>query len=80
MYAQSVKDYILIRTKAGNHLTHMTMKTLAELLPSPAFLRVHRSYVVNRTTISQVDKNSVQVGSETVPVGETYRSNLKKII
>jgi DNA-binding LytR/AlgR family response regulator len=80
MYAQSVKDYILIRTKTGNHLTHMTMKTLVELLPSPAFLRVHRSYLVNRATISQVNKNSVQVGSETVPIGETYRSNLKKII
>jgi DNA-binding LytR/AlgR family response regulator len=80
MYAQSVKDYILIRTKTGNHLTHMTMKTLAELLPSPPFLRVHRSYLVNRATVSQVDKNSVRVGSETVPVGETYRSNLKQII
>ncbi|SDF46300.1 two component transcriptional regulator, LytTR family [Mucilaginibacter pineti] len=80
LYAQSVKDYILICTRSGNHLTHMTMKYLAELLPSPAFLRVHRSYLVNRAAISQADKNNVYVGNEIIPVGENYRSNLEKIM
>jgi len=80
LYAQSVKDYILICTRSGNHLTHMTMKYLAELLPSPAFLRMHRSYLVNRAAINQADKNNVFVGSEIIPVGESYRGNLEKII
>ena len=79
LYAQSVKDYILICTRTGNHLTHMTMKYLAGLLPSPAFLRVHRSYLVNRAAISQADKNNVHVGKEIIPVGENYRGNLEKI-
>ena len=79
LYAQSVKDYILICTKNGNHLTHMTMKYLAEILPSPPFLRLHRSFLVNRTAISQADKNKVYVGNEIIPVGESYRSNLDKI-
>jgi DNA-binding LytR/AlgR family response regulator len=79
LYAQSVKDYILIYTKTGNHLTHMTMKYLNELLPSPAFLRVHRSYLVNQALINIVDKNSIQVGNDRIPVGENYRNNLDKI-
>jgi len=80
LYAQSVKDYILICTRSGNHLTHMTMKYLAEILPSPAFLRVHRSYLVNRSAIYQVDKNKIHVGNEIIPVGEYYSGNLEKII
>jgi len=79
LYAQSVKDYILICTKTGNHLVHMTMKYLSDLLPSPAFLRVHRSYLVNRSLINLVDKNSILVGNERIPVGENYRDNLEKI-
>ena len=80
LYAQSVKDYILICTRNGNHLTHMTMKYLTEILPSPAFLRVHRSYLVNRSAIYQADKNKIHVGNEIIPVGEYYRDNLEKII
>ncbi|EHQ25505.1 LytR/AlgR family response regulator transcription factor [Mucilaginibacter paludis] len=79
LYAQSVKDYILICTKSGNHLTHMTMKYLAELLPSPPFLRVHRSYLVKREAIDQVERNSIRVNAEIIPVGENYRGNLEKI-
>jgi len=79
LYAQSVKDYILLCTKTGNHLTHMTMKYLEELLPSPTFLRVHRSYLVNRELISLIDKNSIQIGDERIPIGENYRKNVEKI-
>lgn len=78
LYAQSVKDYILIYTRSGNYLTHMTMKYLAELLPSHAFLRVHRSYLVNREAISQAGKNTVHLGNEIIPVGELYRDNLER--
>lgn len=80
LYAQSVKDYILLSTANGNHLTHMTMKYLNELLPFPGFLRVHRSYLVNPTHISRFDKNSIQVGAEIIPVGENYKGNLEKIV
>ncbi len=79
LYAQSVKDYIHLYTKTGNHLTHMTMKYLEELLPANVFLRVHRSYLVNRELISLIDKNSLQIGEERIPVGENYRKAVEKI-
>lgn len=79
LYAQSVKDYILLCTTNGNHLTHMTMKYLNELLPSPPFLRVHRSYLVNQAYVNLIDKSNIMVGDKTIPVGENYRFNIEKI-
>lgn len=79
LYAQSVKDYILLCTAHGNHLTHMTMKYLSSLLPSPPFLRVHRSYLVNKNRVDSLDKNNIKIGHETIPVGENYRLNLEQI-
>ncbi|RKR82908.1 LytTR family two component transcriptional regulator [Mucilaginibacter gracilis] len=79
LYAQSVKDYILLCTKTGNYLTHMTMKYLEELLPANAFLRVHRSYLVNRELINLIDKSSLLIGEERIPVGENYRKTVEKI-
>jgi len=75
LYAQSVKDYILLCTANGNYLTHMTMKYLNKLLPSPQFLRVHRSYLVNKRSVNVIKKNSIRVGNEVIPVSEGYRHN-----
>jgi two-component system LytT family response regulator len=73
--ARSIKDYILLQTKNGNYLVHMTMKYISELLPSTSFARVHRSYLVNRTYIDVIDKNSIRIGGESIPIGESYRSS-----
>jgi DNA-binding LytR/AlgR family response regulator len=74
-YARSVKDYILIHTTSGNHLTHMTMKYLADLLPAEIFVRVHRSFLVNKNAVESIEKDNIKIGNEMIPVGENYRSN-----
>lgn len=79
LYAQSVKDYIMIKTTGGNYLTHMTMKYLEELLPAGDFIRVHRSYLVNKSHVGQVNKFQLKIRDETVPVGENYRAVLAQI-
>ena len=76
LYARSVKDYILICTRHGDHLTHMTMKHLSDLLPAPTFIRVHRSYLINKMAIDLLGKNSLKIGGETIPIGENYRANI----
>lgn len=76
LLAQSVKDYIHLKTKQGNHLTHMTMKSLEALLPVDTFMRVHRSYLVNRQAITLLGRQHLEVGDERVPIGENYRVGL----
>jgi DNA-binding LytR/AlgR family response regulator len=79
LYAQSIKDYILLHSTQGRYLTHMTMKNLIELLPESEFLRVHRSYLVNKNKISSISKDQLQIGEHTVPTGKLYRINLASI-
>lgn len=76
LMAQSVKDYIHLKTKQGNYLTHMTMKNLEALLPADAFVRVHRSYLVNRQAITLLGRQHLEVGDERVPIGDNYRGNV----
>jgi DNA-binding LytR/AlgR family response regulator len=76
LIAQSVKDYIHLKTRQGNYLTHMTMKYLEELLPAGTFIRVHRSYLINRSAITLLGRQQLEIGGEKVPVGENYRQNL----
>jgi two-component system LytT family response regulator len=77
LYAQSLKDYMKIVTPTGNHITHLTMKSLLELLPDAHFKRIHRSYVVNINHLDVLGKDHVLIGKTTLPVGEHYKMNLK---
>jgi two-component system LytT family response regulator len=79
LYAQSVKDYILLQTKTDRFLTHMTMKNLEEILSGELFIRIHRSYLVNKDRIEAVGKSKINIGEEWLPVGGFYRPNLARI-
>jgi two-component system LytT family response regulator len=78
-YVQSVKDYILLNTTQGNYLTHMTMKFLTELLPTDNFVRVHRSYLINKNCITTINRAQLSIGNEVIPIGENYREFLDSV-
>lgn len=80
LYAQSVKDYIMIKTTKGSLLTHLTMKSLAELLPGNTFLRVHRSYLVNINKVDRVDRTGITLAGLEIPIGENYRDSVWKFL
>ncbi len=73
LYAQSIKDYILLHTSNGNHIVHMTMKYLGELLPNKEFVRVHRSYLVNRNAVQVIGKAYLRINEIEIPIGERYK-------
>jgi DNA-binding LytR/AlgR family response regulator len=76
LYARSIRDYIIVGTLSGNHIVHMTMKALEELLPHPVFVRVHRSFIIGTAHIKTLSKNIIEVGTMKVPVGEKYKKDL----
>ena len=74
-WVEAQKDYVLFHTDERDHLVHVTMKALAERLPS-AYVRVHRSYFVRLDRIGDVEDSSLVVGRKVIPVGATYRKPL----
>lgn len=74
LYAQSVKDYMLVKTPHRTYIIHMTMKALCEWLPASQFRRVHRSFLVNMAHITVLGRQDIQLtGGIIIPVGERYR-------
>jgi DNA-binding LytR/AlgR family response regulator len=76
-YAESMKDYLRIKTKGGTLVTHTTMKNFLELLPS-SFLRLHRSYVVNMSAAAVLARDHVVIAGTNIPVGENFKAAFDK--
>ena len=84
-YIEGLRDYVRIHRVADVPIvTQISMKTAAELLPPPNFVRIHRSYIVARQLIKSYNKSCVTLAvgpQETIlPIGDTYRAEFQNII
>lgn len=81
-HIEAMKDYVKIFLTTQNKpvLTKSTMKSIAEKLPPEQFMRVHKSYLVNLSKIEAIRGNQLTIGDHNIPISETQRSDLLKII
>ncbi len=75
LYIEGLKDYIKIITAEKNTLTLQSLKAIEEELTNHGFIRIHRSYVVPMDKIDAIRKNSIKIGKEELPVGESYKEH-----
>ncbi|UOR05120.1 LytTR family DNA-binding domain-containing protein [Hymenobacter aerilatus] len=80
LYVEALKNYVSIVTPGQRVVTYQTLKDLSEQLPQPPFLRVHKSYLVSLDKIRMVDGNTIYIADHTIPVGETYRDTLFRLV
>ena len=75
IYLKAEANYVEFVSEAGAVLSLMSMKRIEELLPGE-FIRVHRSYIVNRRHIARIEGGEVFLGKHRLPVSESYRDGL----
>jgi two-component system LytT family response regulator len=80
LYAEALGNYLALFVGSQRLVTYQTLKELAEQLPQPPFLRVHKSFLVSVDKITMVDGNTVYIGDKAIPVGETYRDALFRLV
>jgi DNA-binding LytR/AlgR family response regulator len=73
-------DYVVIRTTAGKLYTLGPLTSWLDRLPTPPFLRVHRSHVVNVDHVTGVDGRTVRAGDETLPVSATHAGEVRAVL
>lgn len=76
---EAMKDYLKIYWGSGVTVLHQTMTKIEEKLPGASYLRVHRSFIVNRKIIAEINGSEIITTSgKTIPIGSTYRENILK--
>ena len=80
MYIEGLKDYVKIHTPGRNITTLQRLKTLEDMLPTDKFIRIHHSYIVAVEWIDVVHRDQVEIGSDSLPVSDTYRKGFRDFI
>lgn len=79
LYLESLRNYTKIVTVDITYLVLETLSSLHGKLAEAAFLRVHRSFVINRDKIDAVTGSKLIIGKEEIPVGKLYKNILQEI-
>lgn len=80
IFIEALENYVTLNTNDDRFTIHFTMKAIESQLPSGVFIRVHRSYIINKSMIQTISENSLDlvVGDtmKSIPVGKSFRDTL----
>jgi DNA-binding LytR/AlgR family response regulator len=79
-YAEASGNYVKIVLDENTFSTSMTFTEFEELLPKDRFVRTHRSFIINKSKIKQIEGNRIIVGENEVPIGANYRESFLRSI
>lgn len=80
LWIEALENYVIFNTFNDRFTIHFTMKAIEQRLPAKKFTRVHRSFIVNTSSISLIEDNAIiiktQDGPKSIPIGKSYRDKL----
>jgi DNA-binding LytR/AlgR family response regulator len=80
IFIEALENYVTLTTRDDRFTIHFTMKAIESQVPSGIFIRVHRSYIINKSMIQAIKENSLDltVGDaiKSIPVGKSFRDDL----
>ena len=81
-YIEGLKDYVKIYTEQSPHpiLSLMNMKAIEQMLPASRFIRVHRSFIVQKSKIREIERNRIVFGNVYIPIGDSYKQAFQDFI
>lgn len=82
LYIEGLKDYIKIHLEDEPRplLSLISMRTIEEKLPSKRFIRVHRSFIVQKQKIKLIDKGRIVFGKDYIPISDSYKQELQNYV
>ena len=72
-YIQAYGNYLKVFTKEKMYMISDTMKKYETILPNAVFIRIHKSYLINKNKIEKMLRNKIIINSKELPVGNSYK-------
>ena len=61
-------------------MTHQKISAFEQSLPTDFFMRVHKSYLIAVDKINSITATSMTIDKTEIPIGQTYKSQVVKLI
>ena len=76
LYIESLSDYIKVHTVQDRFVSREKISSIESRLPE-MFLRIHRSFIVNKDRIHHFSYNELSIENVRLNIGRTYRKKVR---
>jgi DNA-binding LytR/AlgR family response regulator len=76
LYIESMGDYVRFVTSDRKYVVHNTIKNLEEKMNRKAFMKIHRSYIVNIQKVDNIRENFLFVRGAELPVSKAHKADV----
>lgn len=76
-YIEGMNNYIIIHHKGKSHIVYTSIGNMLKEL-GEQFLRIHKSFVVNRNHILSYSKEQVDLEGKELPIGKAYKGVIEQ--
>lgn len=80
LYAEANGNYTKIITAGNMLIPAMTFSAIEKVLPADRFIRIHRSFIINKSKISHIEGNRAYINNAEIPIGNNYKDTFLKIL
>jgi len=81
LFIESLKNYVTYNTNSEKIEVKNSLSEIENNLPKNLFIRIHRSYIVNISSIKSLKYDGITLTNEKkLPVGRSYREVLKSLM
>jgi two-component system, LytTR family, response regulator len=80
LYIEGLREYVTFFTAQGKIITLESLKNLEAMLPSGTFIRVHKSFIVNKEKVKVLYGNQLEIEGRQIPIGKLYKDDVIKMI
>lgn len=77
-YLESLGNYVKVWGRDQFLLTQRTLGSFEEQLPADAFIRIHKSFILNKKFVHYIEGNMIRLlNGKVLPLGKTFKHVIK---
>jgi DNA-binding LytR/AlgR family response regulator len=76
LYAEAMMNYVMLYTVSKKIMVYLTIKGLEEQLPAEIFVKVHKSFIVNKIKVKSIEGNIINIGNEKITISQGLREKV----
>ncbi len=80
LFVESTGNYIKIILKDNEIQVREKISNMINLLPPQDFFQVHKSFIVAKKHINEIEGNRIIINDFTLPIGKMYKVNVDKLM
>jgi DNA-binding LytR/AlgR family response regulator len=80
VYAEAKGNYTKVVTTNKTLLSSISFTSFESLLTPDLFVRVHRSFIINKSRVESIEGNSILINKFIIPIGGSYKDSFLKCL